>query len=55
MLSTLDSQLLFGTCYTAPALDLYAAAHTMKDNPGIVQYSDDKYLTLILLRPCSAC
>ena len=54
-LSTLDSQLLFGTCYTAPALDLYAAAHTMKDNPGIVQYSDDKYLTLILLRPCSAC
>ncbi len=54
-LSTLDSQLLFGTCYTAPALDLYAAAHTMKDNPVIVQYSDDKYLTLILLRPCSAC
>ena len=54
-LSTLDSQLIFGTCYTAPALDLYAAAHTMKDNPVIVQYSDDKYLTLILLRPCSAC
>ena len=54
-LSTLDSQLLFGTCYTAPALDLYAAAHTMSDTPVIVQYSDDKYLTLILLRPCSAC
>lgn len=46
---------IFGTCYTSPALDLYAAAHTMKDKPVIVQYSDDKYYTLILLRPCSAC
>ena len=44
---------LFGTSYTAPSLDLYAAAHTMKDKPVAVEYSDDKYYTLILLRPCS--
>lgn len=42
---------IFGTSYTAPALDLYAAAHTMNNRPIVVQYSDDKYLTLILLRP----
>ena len=45
----------FGTSYTFPALDLYAAAHTIKDKPVVVCYSDDKYYTLILLRPCSAC
>ena len=44
---------LFGTSYTAPSLDLYVAAHTMKDKPVAVEYSDDKYYTLILLRPCS--
>ena len=44
---------IFGTSYTAPSLDLYAAAHTMKDKPVAVEYSDDKYYTLILLRPCS--
>lgn len=46
---------LFGVNYTASALDLYAAAHLIKDKPVIVQYSDDKHLTLILLRPCSDC
>ena len=45
---------IFGTSYTAPALDLYAAAHTMEDKPVAVEYNDDKYYTLILLRPCSA-
>ena len=45
---------LFGTSYTAPSLDLYVAAHTMKDKPVAVEYCDDKYYTLILLRPCSA-
>ena len=43
---------LFGTSYTAPALDLYAAAHSMDDKPVVVCYSDDKYYTLILLLPC---
>lgn len=42
---------LFGTSYTAPALDLYAAARSMTDKPVVVCYSDDKYYTLILLRP----
>ena len=52
--SILNSQSnIFGTSYTAPALELYAAAHTMKDKPVAVEYSDDKYYTLILLRPCS--
>jgi 3-oxoacyl-(acyl-carrier-protein) synthase len=54
-LSTFNSQLIFGTSYTAPALDLYAAAHLMKDKPVVVEYSDEKYYTLILIRPCSAC
>ena len=42
---------LFGTCYTSPALDLYAAAHTMNGKPVVVRYGDDKYYTLILIRP----
>ncbi|MBP5535450.1 MAG: beta-ketoacyl-[acyl-carrier-protein] synthase family protein [Bacteroidales bacterium] len=46
---------LFGTCYTSPALDLYAAAHLIKDKPLVVRYSDEKHYSLILLRPCSAC
>lgn len=54
-LSTFNSQPIFGTSYTAPALDLYAAAHLMKDKPVVVEYSDEKYYTLILIRPCSAC
>ena len=50
-----STEKIFGTSYTFPALDLYAAAHTIKDKPVVVCYSDDKYYTLILLRPCSAC
>ena len=42
---------IFGVNYTSPALDLYAAAHTMNGKPVVVRYSDDKYYTLILLRP----
>lgn len=42
---------LFGINYTTPALDLYAAAHLMGDKPMVVRYSDDKFYTLILLRP----
>lgn len=46
---------LFGTCYTAPALDLYAAARLMTNHPVVVRHCDDNHHTLILLRPCSAC
>ena len=46
---------LFGVNYTTPALDLYAAAHTLTDKPLIVRYRDDNHLTLIALKPCSDC
>jgi 3-oxoacyl-(acyl-carrier-protein) synthase len=46
---------LFGVNYTTPALDLYAAAHLLKDKPVVVRYSDENHYSLILLRPCSDC
>ena len=46
---------LFGTNYTTPALDLYAAANTLDGKSAVVEYSDDKHYTLILIRPCSDC
>ena len=46
---------LFGTSYTAPALYLYAEAHLMGDTPVVVQYSDDTYYSIILLKPCGDC
>ena len=46
---------LFGTSYTAPALDLYAEAHLIGDTPVVVQYSDDTHYSLILLKPCGDC
>ena len=51
----ISTENIFGTNYTTSALDLYAAAHLMKDKPVAVEYSDEKYYTLILLHPCSAC
>ena len=54
--SILNSQSdLFGISYTAPALDLYAAAHLMGDTPVVVRYSDDTHYSLILLKPCGDC
>lgn len=46
---------LFGTSYTAPALDLYAEAQLIRDTPVVVRYSDDTHYTLILLKPCGDC
>ena len=46
---------LFGTSYTAPALDLYAEAHLIGDTPVVVQHSDDTHYSLILLKPCGDC
>ena len=46
---------LFGTSYTAPALDLYAEAHLMGNTPVVVRYSDDTHYSLILLKPCGDC
>ena len=50
-----DHTALFGTSYTAPALDLYAEAQLIRDTPVVVRYSDDTHYTLILLKPCGDC
>lgn len=50
-----DHTSLFGTSYTAPALDLYAEAQLIRDTPVVVRYSDDTHYTLILLKPCGDC
>ena len=50
-----DHTALFGTSYTAPALDLYAEAQLIGDTPVVVRYSDDTHYTLILLKPCGDC
>ena len=43
---------IFGISYTAPALDFYAAAHTMNNQPVVVRYDDGVHFSLILLLPC---
>ncbi len=42
----------FGTSYTAPALDLYAAAHIIESRPVLLCHDDGRHYTLILLAPC---
>ncbi len=46
---------IFGVSYTASALDLYAAAHTMGNCPKVVRYDDGTHFALILLLPCTDC
>lgn len=50
-----DHTALFGTSYTAPALDLYAEAKLIGDTPVVVRYIDDTHYTLILIKPCGDC
>ena len=46
-----DVKDIFGTSYTAPALDLYAAAHTIGERPVLLRHDDGRHYTLILLKP----
>ena len=41
---------IFGTSFTAPALDLYAVAHTSRTRPAILIHSDPVHTTLIAIK-----